>query len=192
MDTLKKDIEQIYKLNLQDLSVRLWLPYVSQYSSKEAWFLYNKAASSWHQAVEFIRKNLPNNMPSYTSLSEFKELNEVKRMRKEFDNRIKNLIRHIESQGVSLDNVAFLVAASAYQYAKMKWPDLHIFELQNVSFGGSYTISAVMTRRDVFAAIEKNKLSFKHYALPSEMFDYFKFDMSLAHIKDYGLSIFTG
>ena len=190
LDILNRDIENIYKFGLDKKEIRLWLPFVSQYSPREAKNIFQKAKSKWHDAVAILRKNIPNNIPSITEIDDFDEVGEVIKLRNEFDIRMNKLISYINKSNVKLDDVGFLISSSVWNYAVKKWKFINIKELKNVSFGGSYTISSIITKKDVMHAIKNFK--FKHYAVPNEIFDAFGFDLALNHIKDYNLSLFLG
>lgn len=197
VDELKRDIEKLYKLHpsYENKSIRLWLPDYSKYSNDVAKQLYADAKTDWHEAVNILYSMNKQPLPSVPSMTDgaFPATiphSEFHHHRKEFDRRIKEVIYKIHDYEINLQDVGFIIPESSWDYSK-KWGEVinRIFA-KNISFGGSYVISALLSKNDVVAAIKDKP--YKYYVLPSEIFDEFGEDIAGNRIQSYGIDIFLG
>lgn len=195
LDVFKKDIETLYSIddNYENKQIKLWLPHYSQYSSPGLKELYDEAHKTWEKAIRFLCENNIWANPALCSLSEHpKETSKLparELLREDFDNRLTKAKSLLKRQNVKLEDVGFLIPESCWGYSEKYEDTINRIFVKNIVYGGSYMVSAMLTKEDVLYAV-KNNPSYKHYTLPNEVRDYFDCDIAGYNLAEYGLSLF--
>jgi hypothetical protein len=89
-----------------------------------------------------------------------------------------------------MSQVGFLIPDSTWSYSERYGDHINRIRVKNISFGGSYVISSLLSKRDILEAINSYPEKYAHYVIPREVFDEFKEDIAGNNARDYGLSIF--
>lgn len=196
VDQLKRDIEKLYKIHpsYQDKSIRLWITDYSKYSSKRAKELYTNASETWFEAVRVLYEMNKDPLPSVPKIGdndfplEFPN-SDFYWNRNDFDSRIERVLSQLNQRNIDIDSVGFIIPESTWEYSK-KWDDkINRIYAENISFGGSYVISALLSKNDILHAIDRER-KYDYYVVAKETFDEFGEDIAGNNKSSYGVNMF--
>jgi hypothetical protein len=194
LDVLKRDMDILYSINPNYIEKKESMLRMTDYSifhNMETVRLHKEGKETWYDAVRFFDNTMT--APSYwlTSLTDFpldvKVVNKafynynIHSARKDFKDKINYIINETKRlPDFDIENTGFLLSESVYDYFKEEFKDLNGILVKNLTFGGSYRVSGLLTKNDIINAIFKEK-KFSTYALSKMMFNKFLRDLHGNH-----------
>ena len=194
VDILKKDIDILHDIDPSYIEKEslLKLTDSSIFHNQETFSLYQKGKETWHDAVRYFDKSF--SLPEYwlASLTDFPlDVKEsfvlwtfnIHQARRDFLDRI----NRVEKLDIDLDDAAFLLPESSYDYFNQKF-DYDNILVKNTTFGGSYKAAGLLSKNDIVKAVDRNKKK-KYYITSKSIFGGFNEDLQGNHLKDYPINL---
>ena len=130
-----------------------------------------KSVSNYPRAVSFVRQNWPSIKCTIPYLTPEYKYHDTEYFQ-EADSRIQEIIKYVTAQS-SGHNTMVLTPDSTYEYfsqALSMYPGCKVVRVKNHTYGGSVTVSGLLTNDDFFVSIQSLK---KHsqIILPREAYD---------------------
>jgi len=205
MNTLKKDIDILLNINNNYAKKHafLKLPEFSRFHSNEDKELHFKALENWEEAIKYFNNIFTYPLFSIRDLNNFPEIEHkevnidyysfnIKKARENFLKKINDILIETENRFINPINICFLLPESSYSFFKENFPESNAILVKNLSLGGSYTVSGLLNRNDIYNAVLKNR-RYNLYVAPINMFDKKLRDLNHKHaLDDYPFNFILG
>ena len=188
LKSLERDLKFIHDLNskYKSKTFKLMLPDYSDYHLLEAKELHYFAKKTWYEANYLMNELHPNFRAYIRNFDDYPELPPKDHYKKLFFNSIRIALEYIKNHKLDPYDIGFLFPESTYSYAIREFEFLkdNAILIKNITFGGSYMVSGLMTMKDIRHALSKVKKKFKYYIAPYDLGMPFKKDLAGKYIDN--------
>ena len=195
LDVLRRDIETLHSIhpNYKTKIIKFSLPDYSKYHSEEAKKLFDDAYATWFEAVRLGGSLHREFSPLFRSLAYFpQDFYDIwDQQAKKLETKMETVFNIIRKNKIDLNDIGFLVSESVVEYVLSHYPTLNkngnIILAKNITFGGSYVVSGLLSKNDIIHAVENHHKRYKYYVLPKNIFDEFDRDIAGFYRRDYDI-----
>lgn len=195
MDIFKQDMEDIYKINpnIFNKQVRIWPTGWTSHigGNKDVTEMSKLGIKNFREMLYWTRDNNINIDPVFWELTDTLDMYPTgmsfsahEELKVDFEKRIAKSIKELDDKRIDIDDVGFLFADSVYNYSE-KFNYINRVRVPNHIFGGTVTAAALLTKPDIYRAIEQHNEKYKFYVLPHEIFRLYHEDVMMNKLEGY-------